>query len=178
MGFQQELFEVDLERGENGAGDKAVGGAFRAETTITYALILLIVAAVIRPTEAAGWVLAVCSFGLSVGGAYTLARRIPPAPHAKKVLIILATCWLLYGVRIVHLTSDVSGQVSIKKMIPKGVPRKLGSPPIPPNAVGHEKKVGPVQRLAIHPGFDASHVARKAGEHEMAVDDGGAFGKV
>lgn len=116
MGFQQELFEVDLERGDGYDNDRGNGGGnvcgkvsqsnsghMRAENAISYALVLLIAANLVQPTGNLGKTLGILAGMLSIAGSVMLVRRQPSAAHAKKILVILATVWVLYGVRLVHL---------------------------------------------------------------------------
>lgn len=125
MGFQQELFEVDLERGDgdaiNGAPLKPVNNnnyGNRAENAISYALVLLIAANLVQPTGTLGKTLGVAAALLSVVGTVMLVRRQPAAAHAKKILVILATVWVLYGVRLVHLGEN--GRIKMEASGPAG----------------------------------------------------------
>lgn len=124
MGFQQELFEVDLERGDTLKGGSGNGNTqHRAEQAITLSLVLLMAAnVVVRPDSHWGKLLAWASFVLGVGGSIAMARNTPRTPHTRKILLILLTCWLVYGIRLVLLGAQ--GHGAHKHRIHFGIPAR------------------------------------------------------
>lgn len=98
MGFQQELFEVDLERGISGPPNKRSPRA-RGDAAISIALLLLVLAAAAPVGAVLSRILTLAALSASAFGTAVLARRRPRAP-ARRILALLAACWLLYGTRM------------------------------------------------------------------------------
>eukprot|EP00171_Calliarthron_tuberculosum_P004080 IDg4080t1 len=97
-GFQQELFEVDLERGSSITHHKRSPRA-HGDAVISCALLFLVLAAAAPVDAMLSRVLTLAALCTSAFGATILARRRPRAP-ARRVLALLAACWLLYAARI------------------------------------------------------------------------------
>ncbi len=101
MGFQQELYEIDLERGDGAVIPPLKSPSrFYIDSAISWAVLLLLAANMVDPLGKMGRVLAVLALTASTFGAVALVRRRLLVYSSRKILLLLFICWAIYATRV------------------------------------------------------------------------------
>lgn len=153
MGFQQELFEVDLERGEGSGTFVRRPSRSRAESSVTCALVLLLLAAASPDGSTVGRGLVVAALFASIHGTIGLLKR----RSNRTVIALLCACWILYAARAtrVHTRVRYVGVAKVVTLHDAAVRAKLIAPDTPSDV--------------LPPHVAAANAATVADEHDSTL---------